>query len=181
MSTIKGFKAEMYSSWCHPLSKFGQCTLLICMTFYALQDLWEAWELQTAWRQTQCKVSIEILFLSSWKNNEEQVYSRQYATHIQTFNSQTSHISPQKFCDLCQRQDVKVWGNLFTAYTLRSWLRGWVVRMMRAGPLAVDTKLAQCQIKVSQSSWRSRLPCAQDRRVVVHEMIWQRIAWHETK
>ena len=21
----KGFKAEMYSSWCHPLSKFGQC------------------------------------------------------------------------------------------------------------------------------------------------------------
>lgn len=65
------------------LANACQCTLLICMTFYALQDLWEAWELQTAWRQTQCKVSIEILLLRSWKNNEEQVYSRQYAfTHL---------------------------------------------------------------------------------------------------
>ena len=49
------------------------------------------------------------------------------------------------------------------------------------GAPVVDTKPARCQIKVSQSSWRSRLPCAQDRRVVVHEMIWQRIAWHETE
>ncbi len=60
------------------------------------------------------------------------------------------------------------------------WL-AWGLGHFQPDRAPMDTKPARCQIKVSRSSWRSRLPCAQDWRLVVHDMIWQRIARHETE